>query len=253
MSVYRVHKTSDYTAMSNHHLRNKNLSLKAKGLLSVMLSLPDDWEYSINGLVSICKECEHTIESVLKELKDNEYLVVTKKMPNETASGRYEYEYDIFEKPQKQDPKKQGVEFQGVEFCPQLNTNISNTNILNNNIHTNNDIYIVEFEKLWSKYPKKQGKKEALNHYKSARKKGTTYEEVEKGLDNYLHYIKINAIEPRFIKNGSTWFNQHWEDEYQTLVNETFKGTEANYDSSAYKEKARGEIVYKPRNKTETL
>ena len=58
MSVFRINKTKNYTVMSNHHLREKKMSLKAKGLLSMMLSLPDDWNYSIAGLVSICKENE---------------------------------------------------------------------------------------------------------------------------------------------------------------------------------------------------
>ena len=63
MAVFRVHKTRDFTVMSNHHLRDKNLTLKAKGLLSVILSLPDDWKYSIAGLASICKEGTSAVKS----------------------------------------------------------------------------------------------------------------------------------------------------------------------------------------------
>lgn len=133
MATYRVHATKDYTVMSNTHLRDKEMSLKAKGLLSVMLALPDTWNYSINGLVAICKENNTAVESALKELKRLGYLIVTKKMPNETESGRIEYEYDIFETPQaaqKQMQEKQAVEKQGVENLPiendpQLNTNES--------------------------------------------------------------------------------------------------------------------------------
>lgn len=128
--------------MSNEHLRNNTLSLKAKGLLSMVLSLPDDWNYSIEGLTSICKESKHTVESVIKELKANGYLEIIKKLPNDTTSGRFEYEYVFYEnsqkqEPKKQEPKKQGVEIQGVEiqgvvFCPQLNTdNKLNTKKLN--------------------------------------------------------------------------------------------------------------------------
>ena len=61
MSVIRVNKTKDYSVMSNYHLKDNNLSLKAKGLLSVMLSLPDNWKYTVSGLVSICKENETSI------------------------------------------------------------------------------------------------------------------------------------------------------------------------------------------------
>ena len=133
MSKIRVNKTKDYTVLSNHHLKNKNLSLKAKGLLSVMLSLPDDWDYSINGLSFICKENETAITSALDELKENGYLVVTKLMPNQTSSGRYEYLYDIYEQPlQKQEVEKQGVEFLGLENMGlNKDTNILNTNIIN--------------------------------------------------------------------------------------------------------------------------
>ena len=58
MAVFRIERTRDYTVMSNHHLRNANLSLKAKGLLSMMLSLPEDWNYTTRGLAKICKRCQ---------------------------------------------------------------------------------------------------------------------------------------------------------------------------------------------------
>ena len=139
MAVIRVNKTKDYTIISNNCFKNKEMSLKAKGLLSLMLSLPENWNYTVSGLVSICKESETSIKSALNELKKFGYLTITKKKPSETSSGRFEYEYDIYEKPQKQEGKKQGVENQplenlGVENHPlykdtkELNTNISNTN-----------------------------------------------------------------------------------------------------------------------------
>ena len=89
MDTIRINKTKNYSVMSNYHLREKKLSLKAKGLLSVMLSLPDDWDYSIEGLVSICCEKESAIVSTLKELKQFGYLEVIKLMPNQTKSGRH--------------------------------------------------------------------------------------------------------------------------------------------------------------------
>ena len=97
MAVFKVNTNTNYTVMSNTHLRDRNLSLKAKGLLSVMLSLPPYWDYSIEGLCAICKEKETSVQSALKELKTYGYLIVTKKLPNETASGRFEYVYDVFE------------------------------------------------------------------------------------------------------------------------------------------------------------
>lgn len=161
MPVIRVNKTRDYTVMSNTHLRDKRLSLKAKGLLSLMLSLSEEWNYSIAGLVAISKENESAIKSTLNELKEFGYLMVTKKMPNETESGRIEYEYDIYESPhQKQDAGKQDTEKQGIENLQveslsvenqgQYNTKESNTKELNNKEINN----IVEFlnEKAGTRY-----------------------------------------------------------------------------------------------------
>lgn len=135
MSVIRVEKTKNYTVMSNYHFKEKSMSLKAKGLLSLMLSLPDNWDYSIAGLVAICKENETAIKSALKELQQFGYVKVDKIMPDKTESGRIEYVYNIFEKP-KQEGEKQGVENLPIEIQPienqvQLNTKQSNTNKIN--------------------------------------------------------------------------------------------------------------------------
>ena len=75
MAVFRIERTRDYTVMSNHHLRNANLSLKAKGLLSMMLSLPEDWNYTTRGLAKICKEGVDAIGAALRELEAAGYIV----------------------------------------------------------------------------------------------------------------------------------------------------------------------------------
>lgn len=103
-SVCRVNKNANYTVMSNYHLRSTNLSLKAIGLLSKVLSLPENWDYSISGLTAICKEKETSIKAALDELKHWGYLTVTKLMPNETKSGRIEYVYDFYEYSEKDSP-----------------------------------------------------------------------------------------------------------------------------------------------------
>jgi hypothetical protein len=96
MAVIRVQKTDNYTVMSNHHLRNKEMSLKAKGLMSLMLSLPPKWDYSIGGLVAICKESHTSIRSALKELEENRYLVRERK---NNEKGYFTYEYILYEMP----------------------------------------------------------------------------------------------------------------------------------------------------------
>ena len=125
MSIIRVHKSNNFTVMSNYHLRDKNLSLKAKGLLSVMLSLPEDWDYSISGLCSILKENKTAIKSALRELQDNGYVVVTKKYASK-GNNRISYEYDIMEIPQSVDADSLGIGFLHLEDQPQINTNKQN-------------------------------------------------------------------------------------------------------------------------------
>lgn len=102
----------------------------------------------------------------------------------------------------------------------QLNTLQEYKECKNNKNEKNNNIYtlVQEFEKLWSMYPKKQGKTDAEKKYYKYRKDGTTYEEVLNGLENYNSYIKRKGIEQRYIKNGSTWFNQKcWNDDYTDI------------------------------------
>lgn len=102
MAVYRVERTRDYTVMSNHHLKDTSLSLKAKGLLSLMLSLPDDWNFNMRGLSSICKEGLEAIGNALKELEKAGYMV---RNQLRGANGRItDTEYIIYERPQKPDP-----------------------------------------------------------------------------------------------------------------------------------------------------
>lgn len=119
MATVRVVKTTNYTVMSNYHLRDANLSLKAKGLLSIMISLPAEWDYSVDGLVAICSEGITAVKSALAELKEAGYLVVRKLLPNETKTGRIEYEYLVYEiPPEKQDTEKQDTENLPVENLP---------------------------------------------------------------------------------------------------------------------------------------
>ena len=107
MATFRVNKTSDYTVISNYHLREKGMSLKAKGLLTLMLSLPENWDYSISGLASICAENETAIKTGLKELKKFGYLRISKIFPNKKRGNKkIEYVYEIFEKPLKEDKKQ---------------------------------------------------------------------------------------------------------------------------------------------------
>lgn len=94
-------KNKDYTVMSNYHFRDTNLSLRAKGLFSLMLSLPNDWNFSINGLCKIFNESRTTISNTLKELRDKSYIVVFEVCD---GNGKFNYEYIVYENPNFSNP-----------------------------------------------------------------------------------------------------------------------------------------------------
>lgn len=132
MSVIRIHKTNNFTVMSNYHFREKGMSLKAKGLLSLMLSLPNDWNYSIAGLVKLSKDGKDSVMTALAELEKFGYLT-RQQLFNE--KGQFSgVEYHIFEQPQEEKPvaenantENANTEKQQAEKRPQLNTNQLNT------------------------------------------------------------------------------------------------------------------------------
>lgn len=105
MAVFRIEKTRDYTVMSNHHLRNKKLSLKAKGLLSLMLSLPDDWDYTTKGLAQICKESVDCICGGVSELEEQGYVIRERIRKSNGQLGSVEY--TILEQPSQQKLKQE--------------------------------------------------------------------------------------------------------------------------------------------------
>lgn len=126
MAVIRVEKTKDYTVMSNSHLKNKEMSLKAKGLLSLMLSLPDEWDYTIEGLTTLSADGKESVRSALKELEKLGYL----RRAQTKSNGRFaKAEYTVYELPQSIKPLSENQISEKLisENHTQLNTNISST------------------------------------------------------------------------------------------------------------------------------
>lgn len=228
--IFRIEKNKNYTVISNYHLKDKNLSLKAKGLLSLMLSLPEDWDYSINGLVAICKEELRAVKSTLQELKEYGYLKVIKKPP-QTGNNHFTYEYIIYEIPQDetiQDVNIQSVDIQNVHLQDVSIQNAlqSNTNKLNTNKLNTNNSYIVDFNEFYSLYPRKEAKQKALQAYIKARKKGVDKISLLEALKKYNEYIKTNKKEREFVKLPATWLNGGcWEDEYSEIIQTTDKNS----------------------------
>ena len=105
MAVFRIDKTRDYTVMSNHHLRNTELSLKAKGLLSLMLSLPDNWDYTTKGLARICKDGVDSICAAVRELEEHGYVI--RERVREANGQLGSIEYTILEQPAEPSPERE--------------------------------------------------------------------------------------------------------------------------------------------------
>ena len=139
MAVFRVEKNANYTTMSNYHLRDKQLSLKAKGLLSFCLSLPDTWDYSIMGLAAVCKEGRDCIMSTLQELEEHGYLrrERTRNVDGTLAGADYviyELPQPVSEKPDTENPTqdKPTLEKPALGDPLQISTNSTSTERNNN-------------------------------------------------------------------------------------------------------------------------
>ena len=147
MAVFRVERTKDYTVMSNHHLKDKRLSLKAKGLLSQMLSLPEDWDYTLSGLASINLESKDAIRSAVQEVENAGYI---RRRQTVDERGKFSSnEYIIYEQPQplldnplSENPttEKPSPEKPLTENPTQLNTKRTNTQKQNTDLSSTHSI-----------------------------------------------------------------------------------------------------------------
>ena len=266
MATFRVNKTSDYTVISNYHLREKEMSLKAKGLLTLMLSLPEDWDYSISGLASICAENETAIKTGLNELKKFGYLRISKIFPSkERGNKKIEYIYEIFEKPlgedkrqkeqeiEKQPLEKQKVENQGVENLPlesqavenqgQLSTKELNTNKLNTKevstkeyIHVKNE-FSRSYEDIKNKWIK------IAHEYKLSGTQLKITEKRKRVINNLLKEYSAEEVLQAMKKVHTSSFLQGnnktgWQISFDWFINKSnfLKVLEGNYDDKVNSE-----------------
>ena len=245
MSVFKIEKSRNYTVMSNYHLRDKNLSYKAKGLLSFMLSLPEDWDYSINGLVSISKEGVKAIRNILQELQRYGYLVIEKKQ-NEV--GQFEYEYLIYEQPYTQ---KGDMDLGDMEKDTQINTNEININnkidkddktkissffvaeehniltleLINRGYINENDIQIFYYDDLFEELLQDNSYKELVQiiHYIIPRVIDRQFKDEDGNfIKNKFGYFKnaiISNINRLNVDIDDLWSDEHLSDLYDCIVN----------------------------------
>ena len=210
MAIFRVKKTRDFTIMSNHHLRDKKLSLKAKGLLSLILSLPEDWDYTLKGLSYICKEGVDAVRMAVKELEDAGYIE-RRRFRNEKGqlkSIEYiihevpETEEDTIEEPKSENTTQEPVFCQpisekSIEEAPtseipilvgttQLNTNIQNTKGKN-----------TDLSKYPSINPSKEKKSETLSDSQAEERWIDRYNQNIEFIKSNIEYEGLSTIHDR--------------------------------------------------------
>ena len=143
MAVFRIDKTRDYTVMSNHHLRNTELSLKAKGLLSLMLSLPDNWDYTTKGLARICKDGVDSICAAVRELEEHGYVIRERVRGANGQLGSIEY--TILEQPAEPSPERENpVQVKPILEKPVLGKPEQENPAQSNKDKSNTDLSITE-------------------------------------------------------------------------------------------------------------
>lgn len=218
MAVIRTIKNECYTTMCNTHLRDKNLSLKAKGLLSMMLSLPDKWHYSVKGLEGICKESKNTINSVLNELEDNNYLVRRRRYCNGKIS---EWEYIIFENNENHDEellhlKNEDIENEDIEIQDIENRDVYkitkelSTKELNTNEYKEKNIKKESVNSVIAEYTENKDLQDALHGFVEMRtkaRKPLTVRAMKLSL-NVLDNLAVDDVTKIAIVNQSivhTW------------------------------------------------
>lgn len=239
-SIKRKRAGDNFTILSNEFLRDENLSLKAKGLLAYILSLPDDWKIYFEEVEKHHNDGVRAVRSAWKELEANGYAR-TEKLRNgnrikEWSKEVADYKFlDCgFAHVENEDVENVHVHSEDVQKSMLINTNKpitdkQNTNPNKDNISDKSDKESDlenRFATLWKMYPNKKGKPKAFTAYKKAVKSGVTDKEIQTGIENYLAEINAKGTLKDYIKHGSTWFNgKGWEDDYDTTPRqETFAG-----------------------------
>lgn len=242
MSVYRVEKSHDYTVMANHHLRSKTLTLKAKGLLSLILSLPDDWNITIEGLAALSGDGKSAVRSAIEELKAEGY--VTREQVHSETGQFGGYQYTIHEVPciaeeeaeaeaspssenrtMAPSSEKPTTEKPSTENRTQLSTIELSTNIppivpqkgTRRAAKKVPDWESERFERFWAAYPLGKAKQKAVAAWDKLRPDEATMTAMAVGLKKQL----ASELWQRGIgiPYASTWINQRrWEDEERGAI-----------------------------------
>ena len=229
----RVEKNRNYTTIHNEFLKRKDISWKAKGIMTYLLSLPDDWVVNLDEIKRNATDGESSFRSGWKELVSAGY--VSRQPVRDEKTKKIDY-WETVIKESVSESKSHNVENHNVGIHQVGNHKVDNRELLSTKeLSTNKPITNIQkehqpsddgqstserFEVLWKEYPRKEGKKKAFASYKRALKNGVTDEEIMEGLEKYNQYIKKEKTDRKYIAHGSTWFNENrWQDEYDVNSN----------------------------------
>ena len=229
MAIYRIHKEDNFVIIDKAFLLNEEISLKAKGLLALLLSYPDNWQFYKAEIVQHTTDKENSLNSGLKELIENGYIV---RKQRKDENGKFEgYEYHVYEKPSTEKPstekpstekpstekpstekpstEKPSTEKPSTEKPILLNNkNTKNKNTKNKNTKTTPSPELVsEFKEWYSKYPHPRNEQQTIKNYINTRK---TYsaEQLMTALNNYLAEIEEQHTDKRYIKYSTNFVGQ---------------------------------------------
>ena len=229
MAIYRIHKEDNFVIIDKAFLLNEEISLKAKGLLALLLSYPDNWQFYKAEIVQHTTDKENSLNSGLKELIENGYIV---RKQRKDENGKFEgYEYHVYEKPSTEKPstekpstekpstekpstekpstEKPSTEKPSTEKPILLNNkNTKNKNTKNKNTKTTPSPELVsEFTEWYSKYPHPRNEQQTMKNYINTRK---TYsaEQLMTALNNYLAEIEEQHTDKRYIKHSTNFVGQ---------------------------------------------
>ena len=261
MAVFRIEKSKDYTVMSNHHLRNTDLSLRAKGLLSQILSLPEEWDYTIAGLAAINKEGKDAVRAAVQELEKAGYIVRRQKMD---SGGKFSSnEYVVYEEPHFASPlsdfpstvlpttDKPATEEPLTGNPTELNKDVSSKDIYPLNPPEGNgangkkksrrqgykaqaDTLPERFEKFWKFYrtsiPPGRHAGNRQDAIKAWDKLSPTNELATEMAQSLAAQVKSAAWSRGIgVPYASTWLNNHgWEDDWGSADTTTGRSSEQN-------------------------
>ena len=253
MAIIKVNKTKNYTTISNFHLREKDMSLKAKGLLSLMLSLPEDWDYSVGGLAKLSKDGKDSVTNTLIELERFGYVKRTQCLNDKNQFDGYDY--DIYEEPQFEEKTPlTGNPLTGNP--PQLNTNILNTNLIKEEKYKKEEkckipyVEIIDYLNLKTKSHYKYNTNKTRGCIKARWNEGFMLEDFKKVIDNkskewlgdpkYENYLRPETLfgnkfegylnsksTRRYLGNKQVKDTPNWYEDYQREVSNLIENNKA--------------------------